>query len=388
MITEFALLTTGYSIYKNWDKLNIHRKWKQITYSKSSFTNRLEKTLKILGIKRTEYGHIIKLELPYSYTFEALEKDLGVFKEGLRYSSIQLKNDGNIVHMYCVKKFQFNNYIPLQLPANKLLIAEGLTQPIIINMNKFPHMLIGGSTGTGKSRLLLVILTNLIKHCNDVEIYLLQLRKNDLGVFNNCKQVKMNSRTIEEVLETLKKIDKECRRRELLIDNIKGFYDIEDYNKVCYSKLKYMYVVIEEFSFLNISRGDSKGEKDLKAQCLKHIKTLVNVGRSSGIFLITALQKPTSDSIPSDIKDQLCTRVSLKITDEPPSIVILGNGSATKLQEREVIVRTLEEQKGYSYTIEHDMVRDNIKSKEIDKTKIVTLKPKRDIMEALNGINK
>lgn len=395
MITEAVILGGIAYTYKDIDKIRIRRKWKQITFSKDEFTNKLKKTLKIWSIERTEYGHIIKIELPYSYTLDQLEKDLSIFKEGLGYKSIQLKNENNIVEMYCVKEFKFKEFIPIKLPPNELLIGDGLIDPIIVDMNKFPHLILGGDTGTGKSRILLLILTNLIKWCDNVELYLLQIRKNDLGVFNHCKQVKVNSKTLEEVLESLKKIDKECSKREKLIDNTKGYYNIEDYNKKVYSKLKYIYVVIEEFSFLNVSKGDTRQEKQIKAQCLKHIKTVVNVGRSSGVFLITALQKPTNDSIPSDIKAQLCTRVSLKIADNPASVVILGNGNATKLQERELICRTLDEQQGYSYTIDHNLVIQNIKHRFVEKKKevdpVVLEKPKSDvnnILSILNEINK
>lgn len=393
MIVE-ALIFAGITYtYKNIDKIQIKRKWKQIIYSKDGFTNKLNKTLKIYSIRRTEYGHIIRIELPYSYTLNQLESDSSIFKESLGYKSIQFKAENNIVDMYCVKEFKFKDFEPIKLPPNKLLIADGLTEPIIVDMNKFPHMLIGGDTGTGKSRILLLILSNLIKYCSNVDIYLLQIRKNDLGVFNNCSQVKVNSKTLGEVLESLKKIDKECNRRENLIDNTKGYYNIEDYNKVSYNKLKYIYVVIEEFSFLNISKGDTKQEKQLKAQCLKYIKTVVNVGRSSGVFLITALQKPTNDSIPSDVKAQLCTRISLKIADEPAAIVILGNGKTSKLQEREIICRTLGEEKAYSYTIDHNMITENIKHRIIEKTKEVA-PPSRtnndinNILDILNEINR
>lgn len=393
MIIEGIVLGGGYYLYKNMDKLMIKKRWNEITYSKSEFTNMLGKTLLIHSIKRTEYGHIIRVELPYGYTAENLEKNLNIFKEGLHYKSIQFKSENNIVDMYCIKDYIFKDYVPIKLPANKLLVGEGLTEPIIADMNKFPHMLIGGDTGTGKSRILLLILTNLIKHCDNVELYLLQIRKNDLGVFNNCKQVKVNSKTLEEVLEALKKIDLECKRREKLIDNTKGYYNIDDYNNSPnFYKLKYIYAVIEEFSFLNISRGDSKEEKRIKAECLKYIKTIVNVGRSSGVFLITALQKPTNDSIPSDIKAQLCTRVSLKIADEPAAIVILGNGKASELQEREIICRTLGEEQGYSYTINHNLVMENIKEKIIDKQEKNEVAPKKDngvndLLKLLNEIN-
>lgn len=392
MITEALILGGIAYTYKNIDKIQIRRKWKQITYSKDEFTNKLKKSLKIWSIERTEYGHIIKIELPYSYTLEQLQKDIDIFEEGLRYKSIQLDAENNIVNMYCIKNFKFKNFTSIKLPANKLLIADGLIEPIVVDMNKFPHMLIGGDTGTGKSRILLLILTNLIKYCDNIEFYLLQVRKNDLGVFNSCKQVKVNSKTLEEVLESLKKIDRECNRREKLIDNTKGYYNIEDYNKKVYSKLKYIYVVIEEFSFLNVSKGDTKQEKQIKSQCLKYLKTVVNVGRSSGVFLITALQKPTSDSIPSDIKSQLCTRISLKIADSPAAVVILGNGNATKLQERELICRTLDEQQGYSYTIDHNLVTENIKHRIIEKPKeVAPVKTNNNdvnkILDILNEIN-
>jgi len=122
-------------------------------------------------------------------------------------------------------------------------------------------------------------------------------------------------------------------------------------------------VVIDEFSFLNISKGDSKDEKALKFQCLKHIKTLVNVGRASGIFLITSLQKPTADSIPTDIKAQLCTRISFKIVDLPSSMAVLGNGNATNLKERQFICKTLDEQVGYSFTVSHEIIQQYLRDK-------------------------
>ena len=391
MITESIIIGSSIYLYLNWWKFKIKNKWNKIINSKSNFTNKLGKSLKIWKIQKEEYGYKLVIELPYSYTVNDLKKDLDIFREGLRLSSIQIQGEGNIVELNCIEEFGFKEFTPIKLPANKLLIAAGLTKPIIVNMNNFPHMLIGGDTGTGKSRILLLIITNLINSCKDVDIHLLQLRKNDLGVFNNCIQVKSNANTLEEILDTLTDIDTECRRREKLIDNTKGYYSIEDYNKAN-KPLNYIYVVIEEFSFLNKSQGDSKEEKQLKQKCLKHIKTIVNVGRSSGVFLITALQKPTSDSIPSDIKAQLCTRVSLRIDDGPAAKVILGNEHSTDLKERELIIRTLGEEKGYSYTIEHNKIMENIKDSIVEKKdkkeEVNDKEDINDILEALNEINK
>ena len=367
MITESILLILIIYFYKNNDKLLLRYKWNKINNSDNRFKNSLGKSLKLYKIEKLPYGYYLTIELPYSYTRKCLERDLDIFMEALHFSSIEISQKNNIFFLKCITNYSLQIYDPIKLPANKILIADGYSSPIIVDMNEFPHMLLGGDTGTGKSRILLLLITNLIKFCDDVDIYLLQVRKNDLGVFKKCKQVKANATSLEEVVTILKNLENICFYREKLIDNIKGYYNISDYNK-CNPPLKYIYVIIEEFSFINKSSGDDKKEKDLKNQALKLLKNIVNVGRSSGVFLITALQKPTNDSIPSNIKSQLCTRVSLLIKDPASARVILNNENNTHLKKREVIVRTLEEQKGVSYTIDHNIIMQNIKHKIVNKT--------------------
>lgn len=382
MFVELALVGGVSLTYLKYEDMKFKRKWKQIINSGGWFTNKLGKSLKLWNIEKTDYGFDLKVELPYSYTFSDLEKDLPIFKEGLGIENIELSQKGNMCYMNCVINKEFSEFAPFPLPPNKLLIAEGLNEKIIVDMNSFPHMLIGGSTGTGKSRLLFCILSNLIATTDQAEIHLLQVRKNDLQVFSNCRQVKTSSKTIEEVRDALKEIDEECKRREVLINPLKGYYSIADYNKEN-TKLKYIYTVIEEFSFLQRSGGDTKTEDQIKKECLKYIKTIVNVGRSSGVFLITALQKPTADSIPSDIKAQLTTRISMKITDAPASQVILGNDKATSLKARQLIVKTLDEQIAYSYTIDHSLIMENIKTTIIEKPKQVQKKKINKNIESL-----
>lgn len=388
MITEILLLCSCTYLYKNWWKIKLKIKFKDIVKSNSRFTNKSNTSITCYMISKEEYGYKLFINLPYSYTLKDLYKDIDIFKEGLMLDSLQIENDKHI-SLNCICNYEFKDYKPIRYPPNKLLICSSLTSHICVDINKFPHVLIGGDTGTGKSRILLLILTNLIHHNKNIDIHLLQLRKNDLGVFNNCIQVKSICNNLNDILNTLININNECIRRESLIDNTKGIYNIEDYIKK-HGDLHYVYVVIEEFSFLNKSQGDSKQEKILKQQCLKYIKTIVNVGRSSGVFLITALQKPTADSIPSDIKSQLCTRISLRIEDPSTSKVILGDESASKLSEREVIVKTNTKQYGYSYTINHQMIMENIKDSIINKKiKITNTNDNLDnILEALNEINK
>lgn len=296
--------------------------------------------------------------IPSGLSYEDIKKKQNELSTAFKIPLNVLNNNNYTFTLEEEKETVLGQFIPLELKPNELMFCEN----IIVDMNKFPHCLIGGDTGSGKSRILLTLLTQLINKHDDVDLHLLQVRKNDLGVFKNCKQVKTFSKTLDDVLDCLVNLDEELQRREKLIDNFRGIYNIEDYNKrYPDKKMNYKYIVIDEFSFLNVSRGDSKEEKVLKHECLKYIKSIVNVGRSSGAFLITSLQKPTADSIPSDIKSQLVTRVSMRIQDTPTSIVILGTDEATKLKERQMIVKTNRTQYGYSYTIEHNIVKKYIK---------------------------
>jgi S-DNA-T family DNA segregation ATPase FtsK/SpoIIIE len=389
MITELVLFTafTGVAFsFKNADKNKIRDDFMKIVY-RSSLINRQKEIPKIKEIKLTDYGYYMVVSLPWGVPYDEFEKELNVFKEGLKLESIHSTGERGIVRLNCIKKYNFVTYGPVKLKPYEVLIGDRFGEYVIVNMNKFPHMLIGGDTGTGKSRLLLVLLTNLIQ--SNVDLYLLQARKNDLGVFQNCRQVRAFSKSIEDILNSLIEIDRICQHREQLIDNTKGIYNIEDFNKVACYKLKYIYVVIDEFSFLNVSKGDSKSDKAIKYECLKYIKSIVNVGRSSGVFLITSLQKPTNDSIPTDIKAQLTTRISMTIKDTATSLVVMGDNSATTLKKREFVCKTLNTVKGFTMTIDHDLIMGNINTSLVDKTR--SSKPidtvKSNVEDILNKIN-
>ena len=95
MITESIIIGSTIYLYTNWWKFKIKNKWNKIINSKSSFTNKLGKSLKIWKIQKEEFGYKLIIELPYSYTLRNLENDLNIFREGLRLSSIQIQGEGN-----------------------------------------------------------------------------------------------------------------------------------------------------------------------------------------------------------------------------------------------------------------------------------------------------
>jgi len=316
MIVELLISGASYYLLDAYSKREFNQYKKEfdlIIERVPALKNNKDEKPFLIAYDKEPYGYKIKFILPYGITTDTLQNNYKALKEAFILSSFHFTEENRIITLHAIKEYNFKQFKPLKLQPNEIYIGEFLNKPIVVDMNKFPHCLIGGDTGTGKSRLLFTILTNLINNSNRIELHLLQVRKNDLAIFKNCKQVKSFSQSLEQVLESLQLIDLELQRRESLLDIEKGYLNIADYNRLSGKTLKYLYVVIEEFSFLNISRADSKEEKAIKAECLKHIKSVVNVGRSSGVFLITSLQKPTSDSIPSDIKAMLTTRISMLI---------------------------------------------------------------------------
>lgn len=392
-------LATGagcvYGILKlyNFEEKKVKSNFREIVEKAGLFNNK-QQSLRVRKIDNLEYGYKLRVGVPYGLGLEDVEKIKDILLTNTGAKDIEfnrLENKSMIEIIFITQPFQNIRFEPKYLKPHEIYVGYTYSKSVIVDLNKFPHVLIGGDTGTGKSRLLLAVLTNLIYNSN-VSIHLLQVRKNDLGVFQNCKQVIAYSKSLIDVRNSLQKIDEELQRREILIDNTKGIYNVEDFNNKAVYKLKYNYVVIEEFSFLNISKGDSKGEKKMKADCLKYIKNLVNIGRSSGMFLITSLQKPTNDSIPTDIKAQLTTRISLTIKDTSTSVVIMGDNSATLLKEREFICKTLDTYKGHTLAIEHQAIIKNIENSFIEK-KVPEVVPvvKNDlnnILSMLNEINK
>ncbi len=391
MIAELLISGASYFVMDSYEKRNFKKFKKQfdeIIKRIPALENNKNEMLNLIAYDPTEYGYKIKFILPVGITTEKLQDHVLEIKQALRLSCTQFNYEGRLITLYCIRDYNFKQYAPCILKPNELLIGEFIGKYIMVDMNKFPHCLIGGDSGSGKSRLLFTILTNLINNSNRVELHLLQVRKNDLAIFKQCKQVKSFSQSLEQVLESLQLIDRELQRREVLLNIERGYLNIVEYNKLSGKSFKYIYVVIEEFSFLNISRADSKEEKLIKSECLKYIKGIVNVGRSSGVFLITSLQKPTNDSIPSDIKAQLTTRISMLIKDRPTSIVVLGDDSAITLGDREFICRTKESIKGYSLTIDFPEIKQYISNSIVLKEQILKLPIKvkntaEDIIKAL-----
>lgn len=341
MLTELIVSAGaigGYLYYKN-PKVVFRKAVNNMLDSNNSFYNKQGQQVRLVKIK----DNIITLDIRNVLGLEDFLKKQDYIETCL-CSKISIKQVGKYVEVELKKARKIINFEPVQTKEHEVLCGydeEG--SPIIVDMNKFPHILIGGDTGTGKSIFLMLTLANLINQHDNVELYMLQIRKSDLVVFSKCKQVKYMVRNLEEAHAVIKHLNNICIEREKEIEKYldKDILNIVDYNRYFKNKqMKYIYLILDEFSFFVPNNADTTRDKRLKKEILSYIKNLVVSSRASGIFIITSLQKPTSTSIPVDIKSQLTTRVCFRIGDSATSTVVLNNSNATKLEDRTAIIKT------------------------------------------------
>lgn len=237
-----------------------------------------------------------------------------------------------------INKINEKEFSPIKTKPYELFIGYTLTgMPYKLDCTIDPHLIIAGTTGTGKSFLLGSILTNLIyNNSKDINIYLLQTVKRENDIYKNCKGVFNTYNNYEECCFILDKLSQK-------IDNVsekfsqKGIRSIKQWNSKYTRKLKYNYVVLEEMSFFNVNEADNDDLKKLKKQCLQSLLKIAKAGRSVGIYLIGILQRTTATNLNTDLKSQM-TRLTFKQKSSIDSKVILDNSDAKDLKPQEVIL--------------------------------------------------
>lgn len=378
----------GYLYYKN-PKVVFRKAVNNMLGSNSSFYNKQGQQVRLVKIK----DNIITLDIRNILGLEEFLKKQDYIETCL-CSKVNIKQVGKYVEVELKKARKIINFEPVPTKEHEVLCGfdeEG--SPIIVDMNKFPHILIGGDTGTGKSIFLMLTLANLINQHDNVELYMLQIRKSDLVVFSKCKQVKYMARNLEEAHAVIKHLNNICVEREKEIERYldKDILNIVDYNRYFKNKpMKYIYLVLDEFSFFVPNNTDPTRDKRLKKEILSYIKNLAVSSRASGIFIITSLQKPTSTSIPTDIKSQLTTRVCFRIGDSATSMIVLNNGNGTKLEDRTAIIKTDRETISTMPNTTLKAIKTTIKGKiEEDKKyinlKIVSVEEDKEIIKAVSS---
>ncbi len=209
----------------------------------------------------------------------------------------------------------------------KLPIALGKNisgTPIIGDLTSMPHLLIAGTTGSGKSVCInTIILSLLYRHPPDkCKFILIDPKMLELSTYEGIPHLLCPVITeAKKAASVLGWVVKEMENRYKLMTR-EGVRNIDGYNTKHKLPMPYIVVVVDEMSDLMLVAG-----KEIE----NYIQKLSQMARAAGIHIIMATQRPSVDVITGTIKANFPTRISFQVTSKIDSRTILGEQGAEQL---------------------------------------------------------
>ena len=213
----------------------------------------------------------------------------------------------------------------LSLDSFVLVLGESYTGPVTVNLAHIPHILLGGSTGSGKSVLLKLLLMQALR--KGAEVYIADFKG---GVdFSKVWHEKCRMCFTEEDLRyTLDQLAAVLEYRKNAFKAL-GCPNIDAYNETTEQPLPRLIFACDEVAEMLGKTGADNERKKLLAQIENKLSTIARQGRAFGIHLILATQRPDATIIPSQIRNNMDFRVCGR-ADSVLSQIILDNTSATE----------------------------------------------------------
>lgn len=206
-----------------------------------------------------------------------------------------------------------------------LVLGESLTGPVTVNLANIPHILLGGSTGSGKSVLLKLLLMQALH--KGAEVYIADFKG---GVdFPKVWRWKCHMCfTEDELLYTLGQLTAVLEYRKKRLEET-ACKDLDAYNEATGDNLPRLVFACDEVAEVLDRTGRSKEDKERLGQIENRLATLARLGRAFGIHLILATQRPDANILPGQIKNNMDFRVCGR-ADSVLSQIILDNTSAAE----------------------------------------------------------
>lgn len=212
-----------------------------------------------------------------------------------------------------------------------LTLGESAIGKVRVNLSKIPHMLIGGSTGSGKSVLLKLLVMQCVK--KEAEVYIADFKGGvDFSYVWRQKTEIITDR--DNLIEWLDDIIRELHERKVYLVKT-GCANIDEYNKSYLKKFRHIIFACDEVAELLDKTGLDKDEKTKITKIENRLATIARLGRAFGIHLILATQRPDAQIISGQIKNNIDFRVCGR-ADQVLSQIILDSTLASDTINKEV----------------------------------------------------
>ncbi len=214
---------------------------------------------------------------------------------------------------------------------SKLAVSLGRdtsSKPVVLDLDRMPHVLIAGTTGSGKSILLNSFITSLLFRNSPDELKLIMIdpKRVELTNYNGIPHLLTPVITEpEKILSSLKWAMAEMERRYKLFQSV-GVRNISGYNEMSgFQALPYIVIIVDELADLMMFAP---------VEIEDAITRIAQLARATGIHLVVATQRPSVDVITGLIKANIPCRIAFNVSSMVDSRVILDGPGAEKLLGR------------------------------------------------------
>ena len=242
---------------------------------------------------------------------------------GTQYLGVEVPNDQR--ESVTIKELLSNENFKSTTHKIPICIGKDISGNIeVVDLSKTPHLLVAGTTGSGKSVFINTLLASLLYKFSPSELRLILIdpKMLELSVYNDIAHLLTPVVTEpKKAIIALKWVCKEMERRYSMM-NEEGTRNLEGYNQKASEKLPYIVVFIDEMADLMMTAG-----KEVE----HYVQRLAQMARACGIHLVMATQRPSVDIITGSIKANFPSRVSFQVASKYDSRTVLGEIGAEQL---------------------------------------------------------
>lgn len=265
--------------------------------------------------------------------------------EGKDTSGIEIGNEISDIVSFkeCMRELEKNKKDRLLFPLGKNISGDIIS----CKLDEMPHLLVCGTTGSGKSVFVHNIIVSLImrNRPDQLKLMLIDPKRVEFSKYQNIPHLLcpiINS-TDKAKIGLVKLVEEMERRYELFSSKGRGSSSYKEYLEVCeemgYEKIPYIVLICDEFA--DFIEGDRENAK--------LIQRIAQMARACGIYMVIATQRPSVKVITGDIKANIPSRIALSVSsqidsrtiiDEPGAENLLGRGDLlAKVPNHKSIIR-------------------------------------------------
>ncbi len=214
------------------------------------------------------------------------------------------------------------------LPADSFYVGQSSEGVVTQKIADLPHMLVAGTTGSGKSVFFKQCLLGLLESTKHLQLYIIDLKGGLEAIdFKDAPNVKIVKK-VQDAVDVLKLVEKEMMNRFTYLEQ-NNHKEIEPSR----DKKDRIIVAVDEASVLYKNRSRYDDDFKLGLEARKLADSISKLSRAAAIHLILATQKLDKEVIPTSVSENITGRMAFRSTSLQGSLVVLGNKDSTELPQ-------------------------------------------------------